>query len=225
VKLLRVGFKGLLKEIGSKLSALDTDDPEQLLKTYFYQSLIIIYEAAIRFAHRFADLAEKMAAETADAAWKKELLEIARVCRRVPENPRGASGKRCRSCGSHRSSSSSTPTPLGFDRAVRPVRLSLLYQGHKRGEDHADEALEILQSFWVKLSSVTKLRSWSQTRLNAGTRCSRTSPSEARKPTGRRGERAHLPDTRLPRQHEAFPAHAHRACLQEYPLRIPPQVR
>ena len=50
-------------------------------------SMIVACEAVIAHSHRYADLAEHTAQTETDAANKAELLEIAEICRRVPEFP------------------------------------------------------------------------------------------------------------------------------------------
>ena len=52
-----------------------------------YEAMVRSLTAAIRFAHRHADMAESMAARASDPRRAAELEEIARVCRRVPEHP------------------------------------------------------------------------------------------------------------------------------------------
>ena len=46
-----------------------------------------MFEAWVRFANRYADLAEKMAGKEAEPQRKAELLEMARICRKVPYEP------------------------------------------------------------------------------------------------------------------------------------------
>jgi len=53
----------------------------------FYRAVVISLEAVVAYANRYADLCEETAAEETDAKAKAELLEIAEVCRRVPEHP------------------------------------------------------------------------------------------------------------------------------------------
>ena len=60
---------------------------EKMNQKYTWQAMIIAMEAIIDFAHRYADLAEKMAAECTNEKQKTELLTIAADCRVVPENP------------------------------------------------------------------------------------------------------------------------------------------
>ena len=54
---------------------------------HFNRSVVIALESVIRFAHRYADLAEKMAAKESDTQRNQELLAIAENCRTVPEFP------------------------------------------------------------------------------------------------------------------------------------------
>lgn len=84
------GMRDYQKRIDERLASLDylgdataADQAEQLRAMY------ISCEAAIIFAKRHADLAEKMAASEQDAHRQAELLAIAAICRRVPaEKPR-----------------------------------------------------------------------------------------------------------------------------------------
>ena len=46
-----------------------------------------LFPAMIRLANRYADLAEEMAEEEPSGQRKAELLEMAKICRRVPEYP------------------------------------------------------------------------------------------------------------------------------------------
>jgi formate C-acetyltransferase len=56
-------------------------------KESFYRSVVISCKAVIDYSHRFAKLAEKKAAECKDEKRKAELLEMARICNKVPEKP------------------------------------------------------------------------------------------------------------------------------------------
>ena len=56
-------------------------------KRDFYNAVKIACTAVIDFAHRYAELAEKNAAKVKDPTRKAELLEISRVCRKVPAYP------------------------------------------------------------------------------------------------------------------------------------------
>ncbi len=80
--------KGMLdfkREIAESLAGLDyLKDPEATDKAEELKGMDYSCDAAIIFAERHADLAEKMAVEETDTARRKELLRIAAVCRWVP---------------------------------------------------------------------------------------------------------------------------------------------
>ena len=85
-RILERGLSGVIADLRLKLDAMNAD--ERAGETgLLYQAMIRSLSAAIRFAHRHADLAEEMAAGENDPRRAAELSEIARVCRRVPEHP------------------------------------------------------------------------------------------------------------------------------------------
>lgn len=86
--ILKIGFAGIKKEAREKLAALDEDSAvDTMEKKPFLEATILVCDAIVLWANRHAELAEKQAAETKDAARKKELETIAANCRRVPEFP------------------------------------------------------------------------------------------------------------------------------------------
>jgi len=80
------GFKAIIEEVEQKLKETPVRI-ENSQKIDFYRAVLICLNAAIDWAHRYADLAEEMAKAETDPYRKEELLEIAEVCRWVPENP------------------------------------------------------------------------------------------------------------------------------------------
>lgn len=87
-RVLRKGFKGVKEEAQQKLAALDPLSPvDNMEKAPFLQAVINVCDAIVLWANRHAELAAELAAKEADAIRKQELLEIADICRWVPENP------------------------------------------------------------------------------------------------------------------------------------------
>ncbi|MCE5333406.1 MAG: hypothetical protein LLG06_02335 [Desulfobacteraceae bacterium] len=85
-KVLNKGTSGILEEVEERLKAL----PKKATnpgKMEFYRACKIALNAAVAYAHRYADLAEATAKDESDPKVKAELLEIAEVCRHVPEFP------------------------------------------------------------------------------------------------------------------------------------------
>lgn len=60
---------------------------EKMRQVQYWEATIIVLEAFICYAHRLADEADRQAEACTDDVRKAELREIARICRKVPENP------------------------------------------------------------------------------------------------------------------------------------------
>jgi pyruvate-formate lyase len=86
-KLLNKGIKSFVAEAGRHIEEFIANCGTDTDRLCFWQSAVIVCEAAIAHAHRYADLADRMAEGETRPERKTELLDIARVCRRVPENP------------------------------------------------------------------------------------------------------------------------------------------
>ena len=86
--LIQNGVQAIIDQCEEGLANIDyKNDPECVKKKDFYEAAMISANAIIKFAARYADLAERLAAEETDEARKQELLEMAEICRHVPRNP------------------------------------------------------------------------------------------------------------------------------------------
>ena len=84
-KMYREGLLDVKARIEKKIASLDyIYDPEATDKQQELEAMAISCDAAILFAERHAELAEKMAAEEQNPQRKAELEKIADVCRWVP---------------------------------------------------------------------------------------------------------------------------------------------
>lgn len=87
-KVLKRGIRGIREEAAERLAALDPLDPKaRVEKEPYYRAVILVCDAIVRFARRYAQKARSLAEKESDKKRKEELLEIARVCEWVPENP------------------------------------------------------------------------------------------------------------------------------------------
>jgi pyruvate-formate lyase len=86
-KLLSKGLRGLIEEAKAGLQRFDEMKETDINKLYFWQSAIIVCEALIHYAHRYAELARRKADEESNPERRDELIEIAGICERVPEHP------------------------------------------------------------------------------------------------------------------------------------------
>ena len=85
-KLLTLGLNGYIKECKDNIAKTAGGDKEKQEKIDFWNAVIIICEAVVRFAARYADKAEELAVTEKDPKRKEELLTIAKNCRNVPAN-------------------------------------------------------------------------------------------------------------------------------------------
>ena len=86
-RILNQGAKSIIEEAKACLRDLRYDAPDSIEKRHFWEGVIIVYEAWVRFANRYADLAGKIARDEQNEQRRHELLEMARICRKVPFNP------------------------------------------------------------------------------------------------------------------------------------------
>ncbi len=87
-KVLKKGLKGIKEEAEAALAALDPLSPvDTMEKKPFLQAVILIADAVVLWANRHASLAMEKAKTEKNPQRKKELLQIAEICSRVPENP------------------------------------------------------------------------------------------------------------------------------------------
>lgn len=86
-KILRVGLGGYIRECQAHIDAYLAGNGTDINKLYFWRSAIIVLQATIDHAHRYAALARDMAARTGDPAEQARLLRIAETCDYVPEHP------------------------------------------------------------------------------------------------------------------------------------------
>lgn len=76
--LLSVGINGIIRKIDGYLLACSPEQAE------FYSAAKICLSAIIKHSEHYAVLAEELALQESDLIRKKELLQIARICRKVP---------------------------------------------------------------------------------------------------------------------------------------------
>jgi len=86
-KLLTSGLRGTLDDARTHIAEFHASQSQDIDKLYFWQSSIIVCEAIINYAHRYAALAKELAAADQNEARRAQLVKIAEACSHVPENP------------------------------------------------------------------------------------------------------------------------------------------
>ncbi|MBP7867666.1 MAG: glycyl radical protein [Acidobacteria bacterium] len=155
-KIYRRGLLDVRREIAERIDALDFEaDPEALDRRDQLRAMDIACEAVIRYAGRHAEAARQLAAGEPDAARRAELEKIAAVCGHVPANaPRSFHEALQAYWFCHLA----VITELNGWDAFSPGRLDQHLFPFYRAETAAgtlspDEAVELLQCFWIKFNN------------------------------------------------------------------------
>ncbi len=155
-RILRTGARGVIDEAKQCLRDLRYDSADAVEKRNFWEGVVIVFEAWIRFARRYADLCEKLAAEERDGVRAAELTEMARICRKVPEYPAETFREALQSfwftflmvCPSP------TSTAGRFDQYMYPYYRKDIDEG-RITDDQVLELLEIMRCKVMKLNRVS----------------------------------------------------------------------
>ena len=158
-KVLAIGYRGLIGEMQAELDKCNPGDGDYCTKSQFLKAAILSCEAVIRYARRYAELAEREAASCADSARKQELLQIAANCARVPEYGASTFHEACQSFWFVQQliqleSSGHSISPGRFDQYMYPYYKKDLEAGRLSREF----AQELIDCIWVKLNDLNKCR-------------------------------------------------------------------
>ncbi len=151
-KVLKKGFKGLIADYKAEIAG--TRDKA---KIDYLEAMIIAAEVPRILSLRYAEAAEKEAAATKDKKRKDELVEIARIARKVPWEPAGSFYEALQSLWMTHMlvmTDESYPGP-----GLSPGRIDqYLFPYYKKDIDSKkltrDWAKELLDCFWVKCNYV-----------------------------------------------------------------------
>ena len=158
-KLIDHGIDFLLDEIREKLAHCQPTAAEDVERKVFYEACQIVLQAMLHFAERFAALAETQAAR-AEGQRKDELLEIARVCRKVPRERAETFHEALQSfwflhlCLQIDSNGHSM-SPGRFDQYTWRC-----YENDMQRGVSPEREEELLGCLWVKFAEISKLRDY-----------------------------------------------------------------
>lgn len=150
------GLSGFKADIENNIESLDfANDPDATSKFHQLSGMSIACDAAVIFAHRHADIADRMSEEEPDPKQRDELSAIASICRRVPEHP-----PRCfrEALQMYWFIHLGTITELNGWDAMNPGHLDrYFYPFYRKDIDNGDltreEAKELLECFWIKFNN------------------------------------------------------------------------
>ncbi|WP_419031596.1 glycyl radical protein [Holdemanella porci] len=168
-RILKDGLKGYEKRVKEYKASLDLTDPESIDKYCFYNAVLIVLEAVRNFANRYSVLAKDLAEKELNQERKIELLEISRICSKVPYEPAETFREAVQSAWFIQlilqiESNGHSLSYGRFDQYMYPY----YNRDIKNGTIKESEALELLTCLWIKTLTINKVRSQAHTLSSAG---------------------------------------------------------
>lgn len=156
-KVLKIGLNGIKKEVLEELKNLDLSDPMRSKKATFLQSVLITLDAVCTFAKRYADEALRLAETEEDPKRRDELLNISKICRRVPAEPTQTFHEACQVTWFihllvcfEEGESHAAFAPGRFDQYVYPY-----YENDiKNGKITKASVAELIGCLWIKFNEI-----------------------------------------------------------------------
>ncbi len=168
-RILSDGLKGYEKRVREKKASLDLTDPDSIDKYVFYNAVLTVLEAVHTFALRYSALAEELAQKESNVERKAELMEISRICAKVPYEPAGSFREAVQSVWFIQlilqiESNGHSLSYGRFDQYMYPYYIKDI----REGKITEAQALELLTCLWIKTLTVNKVRSQAHTLSSAG---------------------------------------------------------
>ncbi len=168
-RILKDGLRGYEKRVKEYKATLDLTNPESIDKYCFYNAVLIVLEAVRNFANRYSVLAKDLAEKELNQERKIELLEISRICSKVPYEPAETFQEAVQSVWFIQlilqiESNGHSLSYGRFDQYMYPY----YDRDIKNGTIKESEALELLTCLWIKTLTINKVRSQAHTLSSAG---------------------------------------------------------
>lgn len=147
------GYSGIINEARENLKKLEPITGENIVKIDFYKSIIIASEGIIALAERYSEKLEKLSKSEKDIKRKKELQRLSDICKTVPKNPPKSFHEAIQFVWFVQLGGIISENPLAlnlgrFDQYIFPYYEKDL----KAGKITMEEAQELIDSLWIKLS-------------------------------------------------------------------------
>ena len=160
---LRYGPAGLKKTAKEKLDHCSQE------KKIFYQSVCITLEGASKFISRYGSMAMEMAKNQNEAVLRKNLKEIADICKKLSEDPPSTFREALQSVWFlfvllHMESNASSFSPGRMDQYLYPF----YYNDMKSGKINIDAAIEMIDALVIKFNQIVYMRNGHSAKYFAG---------------------------------------------------------
>lgn len=169
-KLLHVGLDGLIAEVTAGQRLADRTDQAGLYKAQFLTAVRIVLDAIQQHIVQYAELAEQMAGEESRPQRAAELRSIAESCKVIAHQPPQTFWQALQLCYFIQLllQIESNGHSVSFGRMDQYLYRFYAQDVEQQTTISRDFALELLQSCWLKLLEVNKIRSGSHSKASAG---------------------------------------------------------
>ncbi|EKM0374461.1 formate C-acetyltransferase/glycerol dehydratase family glycyl radical enzyme [Cronobacter turicensis] len=168
--LLENGLDGLRARVAERRARLLLTDQDDLHKEQFLKAIDITFSALSEHIQRYAALAARMAQEESRPSRRDELLAISANCEHIAHQPPASFWQALQLCYFVQLvlQIESNGHSVSFGRLDQ-----YLYPWYRRDVEleqtlERERAIELLQSCWLKLLEVNKIRSGSHSKASAG---------------------------------------------------------
>lgn len=158
-RIIKYGYRAVIDDCRERISKLHMGTGDYISRKQFLEAVIESCEGVIEYAHRYSALAREEAMACNDATRRAELLKIADVCMKVPENGAESFYEACQTFWFIQQllqceSSGHSISPGRFDQYMYPF----FKKDIDAGVETYESAQELLDCIWVKLNDLNKVR-------------------------------------------------------------------
>ena len=158
------GIQEIIRICDSSLENLEMWTIKGIEKRRFYKATKVACEGILNYASRYADLTEELAKKEKNPKRKEELEQLAQICRKVPRGPAKTFHEALQfmtfvQFGIQIEDNAQGISPGRFDQVMFPF----YEKDIKEKRLTRESALELIENFFVILSTIERIRSWDDT--------------------------------------------------------------
>ncbi|WP_270470774.1 glycyl radical protein [Cloacibacillus porcorum] len=163
------GILSICRRIKEKMAVLDTTIPGDYEKEIYYKALLATAEGVIALAERYSAEAARLAATEEDAERRAELLEISRICAKVPAYPADSFYEAVQSAYLYHIVIVMEQNAASYNMGRMDQYLYPFYNADlEAGRITEEKAQELLDCLWVKLSEPCLFQDCISAQFSAG---------------------------------------------------------
>lgn len=163
------GIAAVRERILKKMEKLDIAVPGDYEKIIYYKALLASADGVVALARRYSEEALRLAVIEEDPRRKEELLKISKICAKVPEHPAETFHEAVQSAYLYHIVIIMEQNAASYNMGRMDQYLYPFYKADlEAGRITQDEAQELLDCLWVKLSEPCLFQDYVSAQFSAG---------------------------------------------------------